>query len=111
MVERKIMIRNRAGIHCRPASAILMAVRDFPNCRFRITCAKGESELDGVLSLLSLGLEAGDELTLRVAGPEAEQACARVAELLSREYDFPPIETAPAAAVPATPDFQARREA
>lgn len=90
MVERVATIHNRDGIHCRPSSAILTAVGEFPGTEFMVTCDRGESDLCSILSLLSLGLQKGDEVSIQVTGPNEEAACKRIADLFEFEFDFPP---------------------
>lgn len=94
MVEKKVKIRNKAGIHCRPASVVLNAISsDFPEATF-IIHKDGEPpmELNSILSLISLGLHYNDEALLQVEGPNAEEASEKIAALLENEFDFPPRE-------------------
>jgi phosphotransferase system HPr-like phosphotransfer protein len=42
-----------------------------------------------MLSLMMLGLTCGTEVNVEVTGPEEEDWCRRVVELLETEYDFP----------------------
>ena len=88
MLEKKVTIRNQAGIHCRPSSMILMAAQEFPDCKFRVISRNGESDLTSILSLISLGLEKGNEVTIRVEGPSEESAFAKLTYLFAFEYDF-----------------------
>ena len=91
MKERMFKVRNRAGIHCRPSGMILNAIKqEFPDHRFSIVTAEGETQLDSMLALISLGLACGAEALLRVEGPEEERGLQRIGELLEYEFDFPP---------------------
>jgi phosphotransferase system HPr (HPr) family protein len=90
MVEKVATIRNRDGIHCRPSSAILTAVGEFPGVTFMVSCDRGESDLGSILSLLALGLQKGDEVVIQATGPQEEAACKRIADLFEFEFDFPP---------------------
>lgn len=92
MQKRTVTIRNRAGIHCRPSSVILQAVgKDFPGHTFRLTTPSGGScELNSIMALLALGLAKGDTAELVVEGPDEARAADSIAELLEKEYDFPP---------------------
>lgn len=89
--ERSVVIRNKAGIHCRPSGVILNAIRDeFPGYRFRLAASGTEIELGSILDLLSLGLTRGAEARLIVEGPEPEKALKRIGDLFEYEFDFPP---------------------
>ena len=91
MKERMFKVRNRAGIHCRPSGVILNAIRqEFPDHRFSIITPEGETELDGMLTLISLGLACGAEAVLRVEGVDEDRALERIGALLEYEFDFPP---------------------
>jgi len=57
---------------------------------FKVVCDHGDSDLSSILSLLSLGLQKDDEVTISAAGPDAETACERIASLFEFEFDFPP---------------------
>lgn len=88
MFEKKITVRNNAGIHCRPSSLIISEAEKFPGHTFSLNSVRGTSSLTSILDLLALGLQSGDTATLRVSGPQEQDAGAKIAELLEREYDF-----------------------
>ena len=91
MTEKRVKIYNNAGIHCRPSSVILTTIKtDYPDTTFTLT-KDGEAamELNNILGLISMGLHHGNEALLQVEGPNEEEACAKIAELLENEFDFP----------------------
>lgn len=88
MREKTVMIRNKAGIHCRPSSAIMLAAADFPGTSFLVTTAGGTTELKSILDLLALGLQQGDRVTVRATGADEEAACEKIAGLFEKEFDF-----------------------
>jgi len=88
MVEKKTVITNSAGIHCRPSSVILSEVQNYPDHTFKISCTAGESDLSSILSLLSLGIQCNEEVIIGVDGPNEEEICAKIAELFAFEFDF-----------------------
>ena len=59
--ERLIAIKNKAGIHCRPSSEILNAIKQhFPFHRVEVTAGGETVEIgDSILALISLGLTCG----------------------------------------------------
>ncbi|OGV48160.1 MAG: hypothetical protein A2X49_09005 [Lentisphaerae bacterium GWF2_52_8] len=91
MVEKTVKIKNKAGIHCRPSSAILTAVEDFKGHHFEIITDKGNTDLTSILGLLALGLQFGDTVTVKARGPNEAAACNRIASLFEYEFDFPPL--------------------
>ncbi len=93
MKERVVTIRNKAGIHCRPSSAILTVImNEFPWTRFTICTPDGETQLSSILNLIAQGLQCGQSVTLRVEGKEEDAAIAKVGDLFEYEFDFPPNE-------------------
>ncbi|TDE97188.1 HPr family phosphocarrier protein [Occultella glacieicola] len=68
-VERSVVLRNRLGLHARPAATLARKAADFD----------AEVTLNGVdaasvLALMGLGLTGGAEVRLRATGPQATQA-------------------------------------
>ena len=91
MKQRVIKVRNNAGIHCRPASVILNAVNsNYPDTRFTVTADGESTELNGILSLISLGLCCGSSVTITADGKDEEKAIAEIGDLFETEFDFPP---------------------
>lgn len=91
MICRKFSVCNTAGIHCRPSSVILNAIKkEFPDCRFEVRTSETSVELDSILALISLGLSKGTTAELRVSGPNEEAAAKRIGDLFEYEFDFPP---------------------
>ncbi len=90
MGTRKVTIRNQAGIHCRPASMILKAATEMSDHSFSVIHNDIEVPLSSILSLISLGLQRGDTVTVKAEGPDPEYACGKMAELFEYEFDFPP---------------------
>ena len=92
MRERVVTIRNKAGIHCRPSGVILAAIKnEFPDHTFQLLTADGDvTELDGILTLISLALTRGSTVCLRAEGPDEDKAVKRIGDLFEFEFDFPP---------------------
>ncbi len=88
MQTKEAVIRNRAGIHCRPSSAIMVAAAKFPGHDITVTKNGTQVKLGSILDLLSMGLKQGDAITLKVSGPNEAEACEKLAELFETEFDF-----------------------
>ena len=63
MESKTVIIRNKAGIHCRPSSAIMTVAAKFPGHEFAATSSRGKVNLNSILDLLSMGLQKGDEVS------------------------------------------------
>jgi phosphotransferase system HPr (HPr) family protein len=88
MVEGNAVIKNEAGIHCRPTAVIMKAAREYPG-RITVSGAHGVSTLQSALELMMLSLEQGARVTIQVEGPEEETVLRRFVQLFETEFDFP----------------------
>jgi phosphocarrier protein len=87
MSERQVTIGSKVGLHARPASLFAKAVKD---AGVPVKIAKdGKPPVNAasLLSLLTLGAEFGDEVTLSAEGEGAETALDGLAEMLGRDLD------------------------
>jgi phosphocarrier protein HPr len=87
MSERQVTIGSKVGLHARPASLFAKAVKD---AGVPVKIAKdGKPPVNAasLLSLLTLGAEFGDEVTLSAEGEGADAALDGLAEMLGRDLD------------------------
>ncbi|MDD3276985.1 MAG: HPr family phosphocarrier protein [Kiritimatiellales bacterium] len=88
MVEVTAVIKNEAGIHCRPTAVITQAIAGFKST-ISVVAPMGHCEIGSALELLMLGLEQGTQITLRAEGSDEVAAAAKFKELFETEFDFP----------------------
>jgi len=88
MVEVKAVIKNEAGIHCRPTAVITQAVADCKSTVI-VTAPAGHCHLGSALELMMLGLEQGTQITIQAEGSDEAAAAAKFKELFETEFDFP----------------------
>ncbi|WP_336854364.1 HPr family phosphocarrier protein [Sinomonas albida] len=90
MAERTATIGSRVGLHARPAAIFAEAAGD---TGLEITIAKeGDPEdeamdASSILSLMSLGAEHGQKVTLRAEGEGAETALDHLVTILETDHD------------------------
>jgi phosphocarrier protein len=84
-IDRTVTIRNRLGLHARPAGEFVKAASKFEST---ITIAKGELEVNGksIMGVMTLAAECGSKVTVRADGEDAESAVDALAEVLDREF-------------------------
>lgn len=82
MVERILTLKNASGLHARPASLLVQTVNKFSGTEIKV--AKGDREVSArsLLSILSLGIGAGDTVTFRCDGPQEAEAMAALESLV-----------------------------
>jgi phosphocarrier protein HPr len=87
MSERLVRVGSKVGMHARPASLFAKAVA---RSGVRVQIAKnGQPPVNAgsLLSLLTLGAEYGEEVTLSAEGEGADEALDELAAMLGRELD------------------------
>jgi phosphocarrier protein len=86
MVERVITIKNRAGLHTRPAATLVKTAAAFQS---DFSIQKDSFEINGksIIGVMTLAAEQGSTLTLRFEGPDEEAAAAAVVDLFERGFD------------------------
>lgn len=89
MFETTAVIRNEAGIHCRP-SAILVREGSAYAGEILVTAPAGTCNLTSALECIMLGMEQGTELSIQVTGPDEKNFAEHLATLFETHFDFPP---------------------
>ena len=84
--SRTVTVASSSGLHARPAKLFVEAVQGTGST---ITLAKGEKSVNAasILTVLSLGVEKGDEVTLTAEGGEEEQALDTLEHFLTTDHD------------------------
>lgn len=86
MVERTVTIKNRSGLHTRPAAMIVKIAARFI-AEFYIR--KDAFEINGksIIGVMTLAAEQGSTLHLKFDGPDEEAAAAAMVDLFDRGFD------------------------
>jgi phosphocarrier protein HPr len=90
MIEKAAMIRNGQGIHCRPSARIVTEATRYSG-QIRVLSEAGEADLRSLLSLVSLGLQEGALVRVRVEGENEEAVCDQFVALMETHFDFPTL--------------------
>ena len=88
MTEVKAIIKNEAGIHCRPTAVITQEAAN-ADAVITVVSLAGTCELGSALELMMLGLEQNTQITLQVKGPDEEAVAAHFQALFETNFDFP----------------------
>jgi phosphocarrier protein HPr len=86
MAERIIAVASAHGLHARPAALFVKSVTD---SGLTVELQKGERTVNGasILGVVSLGIEHGDEVTLRVDGDGAVAVLDLLTVFLEKDHD------------------------
>ena len=75
--ERRLRVRNAAGLHARPAAAFVQAAGRFGDANlalWNLTAGRGPADARSINAVITLGVRQGDEILLTASGPGARAA-------------------------------------
>jgi len=86
MIEEKVSIVNKAGMHTRPAATIVKLASKF-KCEFFIY--KDGMNINGksIIGVMTLAAEMGSEVTLTFEGEDEKEASAEILDYFKRGFD------------------------
>ncbi|MBI5143847.1 MAG: HPr family phosphocarrier protein [Candidatus Omnitrophica bacterium] len=85
-IEKSIVIRNKQGLHARPAALFVQIANKFDS---DITVSKGKLKVNGksIMGIMMLEAGKGAKVTLTIKGEDAEQATAELENLLLSDIE------------------------
>lgn len=88
MIETTVQIKNKAGLHTRPAATIVKLASKY-KCDFYL--AKDGLNINGksIIGVMTLAAEMGSEITLSFDGIDEKEAAAEVVDFFNRGFDEP----------------------
>lgn len=86
MTERVLVVKNKLGLHARPAA---LFVQEAARHKCSIMVVKDGLEVNGksVMGLMLLAAESGSRLTIKVDGPDEVQALDGLQKIFDRRFD------------------------
>lgn len=83
-VEKTITIKNKQGLHARPAALFVQIANKFNS---DITVSKGRQKVNGksIMGIMMLEAGAGSKVTITAVGEDAERAISDLGTILSNE--------------------------
>ncbi len=86
IAEKKIVIKNKLGLHARPAAMFVQIANRF-DCD--ILVKRGSQEVNGksIMGILMLAANKGSKILIRAEGLDSQAAIAELEKLLSGEFD------------------------
>ena len=85
IIEKDFEIRNKQGLHARPAALFVQTANQFPA---EIEIFKDDAVVSGksIMGIMTLAAEAGSIIKIRIQGPEAERAMEAVSKLFESNF-------------------------
>jgi len=86
MIEKNFKIKNKLGLHARPAALLAQTVAKFQS---KVAIIKNGQEIDGdsILGIMMLAAEFGSEITVIVNGKDEKEAIKKIEELFAKKFD------------------------
>lgn len=83
--EKKIVIKNKQGLHARPAALLVQTANRF-KCEVEIL--KGRQKVNGksIMGIMTLAAGAGTPLTIRTQGEDAAAALEELLKLIDSDF-------------------------
>jgi len=85
MTEKQVVVKNRTGLHTRPAAAIVKLAAKFKS---EIYLIRDKFIINGksIIGVMTLAAEQGCELTLRAEGEDEQYAIDEIAKLFDNGF-------------------------
>lgn len=86
MLEQQATVKNKLGIHARPAALLVQAAAKFTS---GITLEKDGLAINGksIMGVMMLAAEVGSVITVRVEGKDARGALDHIVEMIESKFD------------------------
>lgn len=84
LIEKKLVINNKQGLHARPAALFVQIANKYES---DIIVKKGKDEVNGksIMGLMTLAAEKGSSIRLKIDGPDAKEAMQELEGVISGE--------------------------
>jgi phosphocarrier protein len=86
MIEKKVQIINKAGLHTRPAATIVKMAAKY-KCEFFISRDGMNINGKSIIGVMTLAAEEGAELLLSFDGEDEEQASTEIVEFFEKGFN------------------------
>jgi phosphocarrier protein HPr len=88
MTEKEFIVKNRLGLHARPAALFVQTTGRFQSS---VTVRKGDQDVDGksIMGLMMLAAEEGSKLTIIANGADEADMIAAVGKLFESRFGEP----------------------
>ena len=91
MKELKVIVKNKVGLHARPAALFVQTAAKFKS-EIKVTCFDEAEQKErianakSILSVLTLGVFEGMEIVIRATGEDEEAAAQALVDLVNNNF-------------------------
>jgi phosphotransferase system HPr (HPr) family protein len=86
LVEKKVVIKNKLGLHARPAAMFVQIANKF-DCDILVRRGNQKANGKSIMGILTLAANRGSKILLRAEGPDSQAAVTELEKLLSGQLD------------------------
>ena len=86
MIEKILTVKNRAGIHARPAAIIAQTSNKFKS---EITLTRDDATVNAksIMGVIAMGAGYNTQMTLTVTGPDESEAASVIEALFDSKFE------------------------
>lgn len=86
MVEKIVIVQNRAGIHARPAAIIAQTANKFES---EVTLTRDDATVNAksIMGVIAMGAGYNTQMTLTVSGPDESEAASVIEQLFNSKFE------------------------
>jgi len=85
MIERKLKIQNKLGLHARPAALLVETASNY-DAEVQVIKNGNTINAKSIMGVLMLAAEQGSELTFRAKGNQEKEALDAISKLLDDKF-------------------------
>lgn len=85
MTEKVLTVENKTGIHARPASVFVQTASKFKS-KIEIKANGKTANAKSILTIMSLGLSKGTEITIQADGEDEAEAVKALSDLVESKF-------------------------
>ena len=86
MVEKTLIVQNRAGIHARPAALIAQTANKF-SCEVILEKDTTTVNAKSIMGVIAMGAGYNTQMTMNVEGPDESEAAATIEALFESKFE------------------------
>jgi phosphocarrier protein HPr len=85
MQTTSIIVQNKVGLHARPAALFVQAAMEHQS-RITVTSGEKSGNAKSIISILALGVQQNDKITINADGPDEMEALTALTKLVEDNF-------------------------
>lgn len=87
MVEQKVLVKNKHGLHARPSALLVKTASEYHSCNIYLSRDGQVINGKSIMGVMMLAANLGSEITITVQGENEEQALASLVKLFEEKFN------------------------